>query len=64
MKKVLIVNINSELKEELRNGNHTLEFEPTELNKHLADGWEIYKMDIVQPSDSLFSFSVVYVLQK
>ncbi|WJS96771.1 hypothetical protein NYQ10_10020 [Flavobacterium johnsoniae] len=64
MKKVLIVNVNSELTEELRKGNHTLEFEPIELNKHLAEGWAIYKTDIVQPSNSLYSFSIVYVLQK
>ncbi|PIF29691.1 hypothetical protein CLU81_0074 [Flavobacterium sp. 9] len=64
MQKVLVVNVNSELKEALRDNNHTLEFEPTELNQHLADGWKIYKTDIVQPSQSLFSFSIVYVLQK
>ena len=64
MKKVLVVNVNSELREELKNGKHSLEFEPTELNKHLSEGWQIIKYDIVQPSQSLFSFSIIYQLGK
>jgi len=64
MTKVLVVNINSELKEELRQGLHFLEFELPELNKHLAEGWQIIKTDFVQPSDSLFSFSAVFILGK
>lgn len=64
MKKVLIANVNSELKESLKNDKHTLEFELDELNKHLQEGWEIYSFDIVQPSQSLYSFSIVYILSK
>ena len=64
MKKVLVVNVNSELREELKNGKHSLEFEPTELNKHLSEGWKIISYDIVQPSQSLFSFSIIYQLGK
>lgn len=64
MQKVLVVNVNSELKEALRNDIHTLEFEPNELNKHLSDGWKIAKYDIVQPSQSLYSFSIIYQLTK
>lgn len=64
MQKVLVVNVNSELKEALRNEKHTLEFEPDELNKHLSEGWKIIKYDIVQPSQSLFSFSLIYLLGK
>ena len=64
MKKVLVVNVNSELKEKLNNGEHALEFELIELNKHLLDGWVIIKYDIVQPSQSLFSFSIIYQLEK
>ena len=64
MKKVLVANVNSELRDELKNGKHSLEFELTELNQHLADGWEIIKYDIVQPSQSLYSFSIIYQLAK
>ena len=64
MKKVLIANVNSELKESLKNDKHTLEFELDELNKHLQEGWEIYSFDIVQLSQSLYSFSIVYILTK
>jgi len=64
MQKVLVVNVNSELKEALRNAIHTLEFEPSELNKHLSEGWQIIKYDIVQPSQTLYSFSIIYQLGK
>ena len=64
MTKVLVANVNSELREELKNGKHSLEFELTELNQHLADGWEIKNYDIVNTADSLFSFSIVYILEK
>lgn len=64
MRKVLVANVNSELRDELKNGKHSLEFELTELNQHLADGWEIIKYDIVQPSPSLYSFSIIYILAK
>lgn len=64
MTKVLVANVNSELKSALQKGEHSLEFELTELNQHLKDGWEIIKYDIVQPSQSLFSFSIIYQLAK
>ena len=64
MRKVLVANVNSELRDELKNGKHSLEYELTELNQHLADGWEIIKYDIVQPSPSLYSFSIIYILAK
>ncbi len=64
MRKVLVANVNSELKSALNKGEHSLEFELTELNQHLADGWEIIKYDIVQPSPSLYSFSIIYILAK
>ena len=64
MRKVLVANVNSELKSALNKGEHSLEFELTELNQHLADGWEIIKYDIVQSSPSLYSFSIIYILAK
>ena len=64
MTKVLVANVNSELKSALNKGEHSLEFELTELNKHLADGWVIKNYDIVNTADSLFSFSIVYILEK
>ena len=64
MTKVLVANVNSELREELKNGKHSLEFELTELNQHLADGWEIKNYDIVNTAETLYSFSVVYILHK
>ena len=64
MRKVLVANVNSELKIALQKGEHSLEFELTELNQHLADGWEIKNYDIVNTADSLFSFSIVYILEK
>lgn len=64
MKKVLIANVNSELKKEINSGMHSLEFELTELNKHLEDGWEIQNSEIVTPSNNLYSFSIIYTLRK
>ena len=62
MTKVLVANVNSELRSALQQGLHSLEF--TELNQHLADGWVIKNYDIVNTADSLFSFSIVYILEK
>ena len=39
MTKVLVANVNSELRSALQQGLLSLEFELTELNQHLADGW-------------------------
>ncbi|TGD58251.1 hypothetical protein [Flavobacterium humi] len=64
MTKVIIVNINSELKEKLKENIHFLEFEPTQLNQYLEEGWVIRSVEFVAPSDSLFSFSAVYVIGK
>lgn len=64
MRKVIVANINSELREELKKGNHHLEFELTEINNHLSDGWDIVKYDIINTAESLYSFSIVYVLEK
>lgn len=64
MTKVLVANVNSELRTALQKGLHSLEFELTELNQHLADGWEIRKYDIVNTSETLYSFSIVYILDK
>jgi hypothetical protein len=64
MRKVVVANINSELGAELKKGNHHIEFELTEINKHLSDGWSIIKYDIVNTAESLYSFSIVYVLEK
>ena len=47
MTKVLVANVNSELRSALQQGLHSLEFELTELNQHLADGWVIKNYDIV-----------------
>ena len=64
MTKVLVANVNSELRSALQKGEHHLEFELTELNQHLADGWEIRKYDIVNTAEALYSFSIVYILDK
>ena len=64
MTKVLVANVNSELRSALQQGLHSLEFELTELNQHLADGWVIKNYDIVNTADSLFSFSIVYILEQ
>ena len=64
MTKVLVANVNSQMVEALKKGEHSLEFELTELNKHLAEGWVIVKYDIVNTSETLYSFSIVYILSK
>ena len=62
MKKVLVVNITSSaLPTEVRKGNYSSEFELTELNQHLSDGWSILKYDIV-PNQTSNTFSIVYQL--
>lgn len=60
MRKVLVANIVSTVKND---GVKSLEFELTELNKHLSDGWKIEKYDIVT-SVVAYSFSVIYQLAK
>lgn len=64
MTKVLVANVNSELRAQLQKGEHFLEFELTELNQHLADGWAIKNYDIVNTAEALYSFSIVYILHK
>jgi hypothetical protein len=64
MTKVLVANVNSQMIEALKKGDHSLEFELEELNKHLSEGWEIRKYDIVNVSETLYSFSIVYILDK
>ena len=64
MKKVLVVNVtSSSLVAKVNNGNYVTEFELTELNQHLADGWEIYKSEIVT-NQSNSTFSIIYQLVK
>ena len=63
MEKVLVANVSSGLIEELRKGSHSLEFELTELNKHLSEGWSIKNYDIV-PNQSTNTFSIIYRLNK
>ena len=63
MTKVLVANVTSGLTTEIRKGNSALEFELTELNQHLADGWIIKMYDIV-PNQVSYTFSIVYILEK
>lgn len=64
MKKVLVVNITSSaLLAKVNNGNYITEFELTELNQHLTDGWEIHKSEIVT-NQSNSTFSIIYQLVK
>ena len=64
MKKVLVVNITSSaLVAKVNNGNYITEFELTELNQHLTDGWEIHKSEIVT-NQSNSTFSIIYQLVK
>ena len=65
MKKVLVANITSSAKvDEIRSKNYSSEFELTELNKHLAEGWTIIKYDIVPNNYSSNTFSIIYQLEK
>jgi hypothetical protein len=60
MKKVLIANVISNVNND---GNKSIEFELTELNQYLADGWVIEKYDIVT-NQTAYNFSIVYQLGK
>jgi hypothetical protein len=64
MKKVLVVNITSSAQSsKVSAGKYTSEFELTELNQHLTDGWEIHKSEIVT-NQSNSTFSIIYQLVK
>jgi hypothetical protein len=60
MKKVLIANVVSNVNND---GNKSIEFELTELNQYLADGWAIEKYDIIT-NQIAYNFSIVYQLVK
>jgi hypothetical protein len=60
MKKVLIANVISNVNND---GNKSIEFELTELNQYLAEGWIIEKYDIVT-NQIAYNFSIVYQLVK
>ncbi|MBD0833289.1 hypothetical protein [Aestuariibaculum sediminum] len=64
MRKIIVANINSALSEELNKGKHHLEFELEKTSELLSNGWHIIDYYIVNTSDSLFSFSIVYILEK
>ncbi len=65
MTKVLVVNISSTAKiDDIKDKNYSSEFELTELNKHLAEGWAIFKYDIVPNNYTTSTFSVIYQLVK
>ena len=60
MRKVLVANVTSNV----ANGDkRNIEFELTELNQHLADGWKIEKYDIVT-NHIAHNFSIIYQLVK
>ena len=62
MKKVLVVNISTRVTDGTTSDRTTnIEFEPTELNKFLSEGWVIEKYDIV-PSNVATNFSIIYQL--
>ncbi|TRX29913.1 hypothetical protein FNW52_20435 [Flavobacterium sp. ZT3R18] len=62
MQKVLVVNISSKIGSGSSNIKN-IEFELTELNQHLSDGWYISKYDIVTTQNTT-NFSIVYQLSK
>lgn len=64
MKKVLIVNVKSRVTDGTMTDKTTfLEFEPTELNKYLSDGWVITSQEIVT-NQTTNTFSIVFHLTK
>ncbi|SHK95937.1 hypothetical protein [Flavobacterium xanthum] len=64
MKKVLVANVSSKVSEGgSSSGKRNVEFELTELNQHLADGWVIEKYDIVT-NHIAYNFSIIYQLAK
>ncbi|MFB9107754.1 hypothetical protein [Flavobacterium gyeonganense] len=64
MRKVLVANVSSKVSNDTSNsGKRNIEFELTELNQHLADGWVIEKYDIVT-NQIAYNFSIVYQLVK
>jgi hypothetical protein len=64
MKKVLVANVSSKVSEVGNSSaKRNIEFELTELNQHLADGWIIEKYDIVT-NQIAYNFSIIYQLAK
>ena len=64
MKKVFVVNItSSNLNDNGYQDGKLSEFDLTELNKLLVEGWKIEKYDIVTNQTSV-NFSIVYQLEK
>lgn len=64
MKKVLVANVSSKVTNDSGNDSaRNREFELTELNQHLADGWIIEKYDIVTNQIAI-NFSIIYQLVK
>ena len=61
MQKVLVVNVSSKIGSSSDVQN--IEFELTELNQHLSEGWYISKYDIVTNPNTT-NFSIVYQLSK
>ncbi len=62
MKKVLVANVSSKVSDG-NSDKRTVEFELTELNQHLSDGWVIEKYDIVT-NQIAYNFSIIYQLAK
>lgn len=60
MRKVLVANVSSGVN---NSGKRNIEFELSELNQHLADGWIIEKYDIVT-NHVAYNFSIIYQLVK
>ena len=63
MRKVLVANISSKVSDSGSDKHRNVEFELTELNQHLADGWSIEKYDIVS-NNVAYNFSIIYQLVK
>jgi hypothetical protein len=64
MKKVLVANITSTaLVASVSKKEYDHEFELKELNKHLSEGWEISKYDIVT-NQTGNTFTIIYQLSK
>lgn len=60
MEKVFIVNVAATVPSD---GKRRVEFEPTELNSLLSDGWSIVEYKIVEKEGNS-AYSIVYTLRK
>jgi hypothetical protein len=64
MEKILVANVSSKVSNDTSNtGKRSIEFELTELNKHLSEGWEIKSSEIVT-NQIAYNFSIIYRLVK